>query len=162
MGFGLKEKIVGGVVAGGIAIFGGVAATQDKTTRDDKGAIVESGGLGAFALRIGDCFMVPAEAVEMVMSVEGVPCDTPHDGQVYDSFDVADAEAFDKVSVETQAGEGCLSRWKTDLWGTYEENTEIDFSALLPTKQSWAEDDREVACIVLPIEGGPQLVGSKL
>ena len=46
MGFGIKERIVGGVVAGGIAIFGGVAATGDETKRNETGAIVESGGWG--------------------------------------------------------------------------------------------------------------------
>jgi hypothetical protein len=162
MGFGIKERIVGGVVAGGIAIFGGVTATQDKTTRNETGAIVESGGLGAFALRVGDCFMAPEENTELVVSVEGVPCDAPHDGQVYATFDLPDAGSFDAVSAETQADEGCMSRWLNDWWGTYEENHEIDYSFFQPTAESWADADREIACVVVPIEGGPQLVGTDL
>ena len=161
MGFGIKERIVGGVVAGGIAIFGGVSATGDETKRNDTGAIVESGGLGAFALRVGDCFMDPAEA-DLVQSVEGVPCDAPHDGQVYATFDLPDAVSFDAVSVEAQGVEGCMSRWITDWWGTYEENQEIDFSFFQPTAESWADADREIACVVVPIDGGPQLVGTDL
>lgn len=160
--FGIKERIIGGVVAGGIAIFGGVAATQDETKRDETGAIVESGGVGAFALRPGDCFMAPDETAELVMSVEGVPCIAPHDGQVYATFDVPDAESFDELSVETQAQEGCLSRWMTDLWGAYEENTEIDINFLQPTAESWADSDREIACVIVPMEGVGPLMESKL
>lgn len=162
MGFGIKERIVGGVVAGGIAIFGGVAATEDKTTRNDTGAIVESGGLGAFALQVGDCFMAPEENTELIVSVEGVPCDAPHDGQVYATFDVPDADSFDAVSVEAQGEEGCMARWITDWWGTYEENAEIDYTFFQPTAESWADADREIACVVVPIEGGSQLVGTDL
>jgi hypothetical protein len=162
MGFGIKERILGGVVAGGIAIFGGVTATQDKTTRNDTGAIVEAGGLGAFALRVGDCFMAPKENTEMVVSVEGVPCDAPHDGQVYATFAVPDAPSFDAASVKTEADDGCMSRWISDWWGTYKENAEIDYSSFQPTADSWANADREIACVVVPIDGGPQLVGTDL
>ena len=45
---------------------------------------------------------------------------------------------------------------------TYEENAEIDFSYFQPTAESWGEADREIACVVVPIEGGPQLVGTDL
>jgi Septum formation len=150
------------VVAGGIAIFGGVAATDDKTTRDESGAIVESGGLGAFVMRPGDCFMAPQDGTEMVASVEGVPCADPHDGQVYALFDVAHADSFDAASVEAQADEGCLSRWASDLWGPYEENMELDISYFVPTAESRATDDRGVACAIVPVDETVPLVGSKL
>lgn len=161
MGFGLTQKIVGGVVAGGIAIFGGVTAMDDKTARDDKGAIVESGGLGAFALRVGDCFMAPEEGTALVQSVEGVPCADPHDGQAYALFDVPDAESFDEGRIEQQAGEGCLDRWEVGLWGTYDENLDLELQFLTPSVESWAENDRGVVCLIVSADGS-LLTGSKL
>ncbi|HVF14532.1 MAG TPA: septum formation family protein [Acidimicrobiales bacterium] len=139
-----------------------MAATDDKTTRNETGAIVESGGLGAFVMRPGDCFMAPEEGTELVVSVEGVPCEAPHDGQVYALFDVPDTEIFDEAGVEAQAGEGCMSRWSTELWGTYEENMEIDIFYFTPSSESWAEDDREIVCVIVPLDEDTPLVGSRL
>lgn len=77
------KRIVGAAILA-VAAFGGAGALDDNTVRDDSGAIVEGGGLGAFAVQIGDCFNVPEE--ELVMSLEAVPCGDPHDAEAYDSF----------------------------------------------------------------------------
>ncbi|MDA3040977.1 MAG: hypothetical protein O3C27_15900 [Actinomycetota bacterium] len=72
----------------GIAVFGGANAFDANTTRDESGEIVEAGGLGVFAMEVGDCFQVPIE--DLVQSVEAVPCTEPHDAQVYAKFDMPD------------------------------------------------------------------------
>ena len=158
---GIATRVLGGLAAGGIAVFAGTNAMEDKTTRDDGGQIVQSGGLGAFAVRMGDCVQLPDSAATQVASVEGVPCEAPHDAQVFAEFDIADQATFPGVAaVEQAAGEGCASRWESAL-GPYDEGRGLDFTFFTPTQESWDADDREVTCFVVSVDGTP-LDGSKL
>ncbi|HLF40659.1 MAG TPA: septum formation family protein [Acidimicrobiia bacterium] len=157
---GLGRKIVGGLAAGGIAIFAGTSATEDKTTRDQAGAITEAGGLGAFAVRIGDCLQLPDGT--QVVSVEGVPCAEPHDGQVYAEFAVSPAPSFPgDAAMQSQSEQGCIDRWPAAFGVTYENDAAHELYYMSPSAESWATDDREVTCVVTTADGSP-LVGSKL
>ena len=69
------RRLVGGAAVAGIAIFGGAGVFDDDTTRNDQGDIVESGGVGVLSIQKGDCLQIPDE--DTVVSLEGVPCDTP-------------------------------------------------------------------------------------
>jgi len=107
-------KGIAGVAGLGVAAFAGTTALEDNTTRNDDGAITESGGLGAFQMRVGDCFNhAPAEDDEFVASVEGVPCNTPHDNEVFAEFDVAPAAVFPgQDAIYEEAWLGCLDRFE--------------------------------------------------
>ena len=153
---GVLRYIAGATVVGGVAVFGGVGAFEDETTRDSGGAIVESGGVGAFALRIGDCIHWPGDddTVE-VTSVEGVPCEQPHDGEVYGRFDL-DAAGFSPARVESEGADGCLDLWEPAIGTVWEEDPDLDISTMVPTAESWDAGDREVLCIVVPVDGRPR------
>lgn len=152
-------RTVGGLVLGGAAVFAGTQATDDDTTRDESGSITEAGGLGAYALQVGDCIQLP-DASEVV-SVEGVPCASAHDAQVFAEFRLLDGEFPGVTAVEEAAGEGCYQRWAGAVGTDYESDTVSDFTFFTPTAQSWAEGDREVACLLVPLDG-PQMVGDRL
>lgn len=157
---GLKRAIAG-LVVGGVAVFAGTASTEDKTERGDNGEIVDSGGLGVFKVRVGDCVQLPAEGAELFESLEGVPCAQPHDAQAYAEFDLA-LTSYDEAAVEAQADEGCLARFAAAIGQGYEEAEELDFFTLYPSPESWDEmDDREVSCLVLSVDGSPR-TGSDL
>ena len=147
MGLG---KIVGGTVAGlglvGLG-FAGIAG-QDNTTRDETGAIVEGGELGAFRIRIGDC--IGGEMGDLVESVEGVPCDQLHEFEVYHAFNIPEGDNGypGDASIEEQAYIGCYDAFAPFVGATYEESL-YGFNTLTPTKEGWEElDDREVLCLI--------------
>ena len=155
------KRIVGGLVAGGIAEFAGTSAMEDKTTRGEDGAIVESGGLGAYVIRVGDCVQLPDGNETQVTSVEGVPCETAHDAQVFAEFDLTGSGGFPgQASVDNLAFEGCATRWEAAL-GPFDTASNLDLTYFTPTSESWAGDDREVSCFVVTADGAP-LTGSKL
>ena len=81
------KNVVGWGAVAGVAVFGGVSAFGDDTTRNDQNEIIESGGLGAFAIEVGDCLNLPSELNE-VESVEGIPCSQAHSAQAYAVFDL--------------------------------------------------------------------------
>lgn len=145
------RQLAGAAVVGGVAIFGGVTAMGDETVRDETGAIEEAGGVGVFAIQFGDCLVVP-EAVEL-QSLEGVPCDQPHDSQAYDAFDLTGfATLPNAVEMEEAAFNGCVEGFESFVGVPYEEST-LYISWLEPTAGSWAEGDREIQCMVVPEDG---------
>lgn len=150
------KRIVGAAILA-VAAFGGAGAFDDNTVRDDTGSIVEGGGLGAFAVQIGDCFNIPEE--ELIMSLEAVPCSLPHDAEAYASFDQPGTEWPGQDAVSETSGWGCYDRFQTFV-GIPWDDSELDFWYLEPTKESWEEgDDREVTCALTSFDGS-QLTGS--
>ena len=160
----ISRILVGITVAGAAAaVFSNTGPTEDKTDRDQSGEIVEAGGVGAFALRLGDCIQNPdAEGVvSIVVSVEGVPCATPHDAQVYAEFDVTGILEYDEAAVELLAQQECIDRWTEAIGTVFWEDLLLDSFSLFPSPASWAVGDRGVVCLLVSIDGSP-LSGSRL
>jgi hypothetical protein len=146
------KTIAGWTAVGGIAVFGGVAAFGDDTERNEQNEIIESGGLGAFVIEVRDCLNLPSELSE-VQSVEGVPCNQPHNAQAFALFDlIGFGDQFPgSAAFEEQAFDGCYDRFAGFVGLPYEES-ELYIQTLEPTEGSWTElDDREIVCLlVLP------------
>jgi hypothetical protein len=146
----MKRWLAGAVVAG-VAVFGGVSAFGDDTLRDSTGSIVEGGGVGAFVIKNGDCINLPSNAAQ-VQSVEGVPCSSAHDAEVYYLFDLAGDAYPGPDWVSESAVNGCLTAFHPFVGKAYEQS-ELDIYWLEPTEDSWNEiDDREIACMVVALD----------
>ncbi len=148
------KKVVGWSAVAGVAVFGGVNAFGDDTTRNDHNEIIEAGGLGAFAIEIGDCLNLPSE-LNQVQSVEGVPCTQAHSAQAFALFDLTGfGDVFPgSAAFEEQATEGCHERFQSFV-GTSYEQSELYITTLEPTEESWVEmDDREIVCLLVPESG---------
>lgn len=152
MGMG---KIIGSTVAGlglvGVGLAG--IAGQDDTTRDEAGAIVEAGDLGAFRIRIGDC--IGGGIDDLVETVDGVPCDQPHEYEIYYAFNLpeGDGDFPGETEVEDQSNEGCFGAFESFVGLPYEDSI-YGFNVLTPTEGSWDEvDDREVLCLIGNYDG---------
>ena len=136
------------------------ACSSDNTTRNDDGEIVEGGDLGVFAVQEGDCVNFP-EGGGDVASFDAVACEDPHDGEIYELFDIT---GFDEYpgddAVSTQAGEGCRDAFESFVGIDYDSSV-LFFTFLSPSEGTWNDlDDREVICIITPADGEPQLTGT--
>ena len=144
----------------GLGVVGYSVMTQ--ADRDASGAIVDSGNVDAFAMRLGDCFdntsALASETGGQVSMLPGVPCSEPHDNEVYAIFDV-DYDAFpgDEPMAEL-AFDQCLAHFQEFVGLAYEASV-LDITALYPSAASWAQDDREVICAIYDMNGG-KLTGS--
>lgn len=150
----MLRRLIGGAAGAavaGAAVFGGVSAMGDETKRDEAGVITEAGGLGAFSIRVDDCIQLP-DASE-VQSVEGVPCDRPHDAQAFATFLMPDGAYPGAVAIDRATDEGCMDRFEAYVGVAYEDS-ELDFTAFHPTSASWTEGgDREIVCFVVDPAG---------
>ena len=119
--------------------------------RSDTGEITSAGALGAFEMRVGDCFDDTAFGATDISEVPGVPCSDPHDNEVYALFDIPGQWPGDE-QVEELAYEGCYDRFEGAIGESYEDSV-IDYTVIYPSKDSWAElDDREVICVAYHME----------
>lgn len=128
-------------------------AGQDATTRDDNGAIVESGEVGAFRIQLGDC--LNGATTGLIESMDGVPCSTPHDVEVYYAFNLpeGDGQYPGDTAVGDAAGERCYAAFPGFVGRDYESSI-YGFTTLSPSSESWDQiDDREVLCLIANYDG---------
>lgn len=151
------KRVIGGAIAAGVAVFGGVNAMGDETTRDESGAIVESGGLGAFVIQVGDCWNLPTE--DYVASVEAVPCGEPHDVETFAEVRVSGSQWPGEAAIVADGEAGCLAEYEPYVGRNY-YTSEFGFSFLSPTQESWEKGgDRIVNCYLGDMNGA-KLTGS--
>jgi hypothetical protein len=137
----------------GIAVAAGAYLVNSfmAADRDSTGAIVGAGNVDAFQMRVGDCFNDGSTfGDDSVDSVPGVPCSEPHDNEVYAVFDVT-ADSFPGDAMADMAHDGCVQRFEAFVGKDYESSS-LDIATLYPSRESWAQDDREVICAVYDIE----------
>lgn len=157
---GITARLVAGAGAAGLGLVGvGYAglAGEDNTTRDESGAVVDGGEVGAFRIRLGDCLLAAPDGD--FESIEAVPCEQSHQNEVYAAFNLPfpDSAAFPgRDAVGAAADEGCLERFEPFVGVEYQVS-EFGISSITPSEGSWTEvDDREVLCLISEYDGTPK------
>ena len=129
----------------------GKTVPDDESKRDETGEVIEGGDVGALRLQVGDC--LAEEAVGDVLSVPVVPCDEPHDSELYHEFDLPDSDYPGEESIIASAQQGCLEEFDAFVGIAYESSI-YDISYLYPIEDSWNTiNDRTVQCGVYLVDG---------
>ena len=112
------------------------------------------GGQGnVFSLEVGQCFDDPSVEADEITDVVIVDCDSPHDNEVYATFDLAGSVYPGGDEVFESAQGGCGHRF-SDYVGEPLVESELGATFLAPTEQSWNNsDDREVVCYLFERRG---------
>lgn len=141
----------GGVVLVLLVLGFGVFAVLSQASRDSTGAIDRAGKIDAFAIRSGDCFNDKRSAsvnASEVSSLAAVPCEEPHDNEIYALFNLEVAAFPENEAIAEIVNEECLIRFAPYVGRDYESSS-LEIAAMQPTLQAWNEPgDREVACIL--------------
>jgi len=120
--------------------------------RNDEGEIATAGALDAFAMRVGDCYDDQVFFSDQVTDVPAVPCDEPHDNEVYAIFDLTGDQFPGDETASTLADDGCMDRFEAYVGETYEESV-LAITHLVPSEGSWEQiGDREVVCVAYHME----------
>ena len=141
-----------------LALLAAVAGACNDAKRDEEGKVQSSGDVSVYDLRPGDCFNGgprqaedPGEAERTVNVVTGVPCDQPHENEVFAVFDhpAPAGEGFPgEEEVTKVAQDGCGERFAGYLGEPFEES-ELSVAVIAPGLDSWADnDDRTIVCVV--------------
>ncbi|MGN8025689.1 septum formation family protein [Microbacterium sp. 22242] len=124
--------------------------------RDDKsGKVTQSSNVDIFNLKVGDCKL--KDSGTQISETDVVPCDKPHDEEVYYEFKLADGE-YDSSVIDTEVNK-CAEDAFTSFIGVAYDASSLDVSYMTPTKDTWEKmNDRLVQCIVSDPAG--QTIGS--
>ena len=137
-------------IAGGSFFF----TTIDDAERGESGEIVEAGDLDVFSMAVGDCFDDPP-ATDVVFSIDAVPCNQPHDNEVFALLSVAGDLGTDfpgEDALFTRGMEMCIGSPFASYVGTDYQVSELDVWTLTPTRESWADGDREIVCALYRLD----------
>lgn len=107
-----------------------------------------AGDVEAAGLRPGDCWNDVSDGTGEVLEVPAVPCDQPHDNEVFAVVEVpgAPGSAFPGMETLDLLGEEkCLQEF-AGYTGELYEFSSLDLWMLFPTPSSWELGDREVIC----------------
>lgn len=135
-----------------IALAALTACSSSSPVRDDDtGEVTEGGSADVFTVHVGDCFNDTSESE--VSELPLVPCSEPHDNEVFYEFDLPDGDYPGDTAIETATTTECDPVFATFI-GTAYEDSELAYSWLSPTEESWDQvGDRAVQCVVYDPSG---------
>jgi glycine cleavage system aminomethyltransferase T len=115
------------------------------------------GGDDVMALEKGDCLnAADLDSNTAVSDVTVIDCADPHDAEIFAELTLDDPEFPGEEALQTRAVELCRPEFE-EFVGLPYDDSELYYSALTPTRESWEQaDDRKAQCILLsdePVEG---------
>lgn len=102
-------------------------------------------------VKLGDCLFTPTGDDGNVSSLSVVPCDVPHEDEVYHVFTMEDG-AFPGADMDNVLWSVCTAEFERFVDIDWSES-ELEWWPLVPTAQSWAVGDRDVLCLVYELSG---------
>jgi hypothetical protein len=143
-GLALAGLVLSGVwvLIYGVIIVAVIATSAD---RDAAGRITDAGDVSAFSLEVGDCLNGLKES-DNISSLPAVPCDQPHEGEVFAMIQLPDGGYPGDEKISTDAGDRCSAAFETYAPSSVSDE-KIELFYLQPTQLSWAQGDREITCI---------------
>ena len=128
------------------------ACSDDEPQRDQGGNVTAPAEeADVFSIEVGDCTGQVEDSTE-VTTIDIVPCTDPHDQEAYASVTVADGEFPGEEALETQAQTDCTTEFETFVGMAY-DGSALEFTWLQPTEESWAQNDREILCLIVDPAG---------
>lgn len=103
---------------------------------------------GAWGLAIGDC-VADIDQLDSDEDIDVVDCAEPHAGEVFAQADIAGRTLFPgNERLGQEAGEICGGDAFTEYVGIAFGVSGLDVITMMPSMESWAQDDRTVTCVV--------------
>ncbi|MCA1306498.1 septum formation family protein [Microbacterium sp. 2216-1] len=122
-----------------------------EADRDGAGSVQSTSEIGIFNLQVGDCKMEDQSGE--ILDTTVVPCDEPHDEEVYDEFAMADGDFPGVDAIQAEAETYCVESFGEFVGMPWEESA-LEFFAIYPTQGTWEQaDDRIVQCVIWDPEG---------
>ena len=144
-----------------IAVAGFLYSYFQQADRDAGGNLISDGNIDAFSMQVGDCFNDDPnlDMTAEVFGVDGIPCNEPHDNEVYAIFNTTLTEFPGDDQIGILAEDECIARFEAFVGRDY-MSSQLDVLPIYPTRESWEQvNDREIICAVYDLDLA-KLVGS--
>jgi hypothetical protein len=126
--------------------------------------VIETDDVDVNDLEEGQCVDIDldddGDGDDPIFTLPTVPCDEPHNGEVYLVADVDDADEYPgQRAIQSEVELACSGSGFTDYVGTDLRETDYGLYTLSPTADSWEQGDRSFVCIATSSDGD-DVVGS--
>ncbi|WP_042433184.1 DUF4190 domain-containing protein, partial [Streptacidiphilus anmyonensis] len=139
--------IVGSIVWGLVVI--NMFAITSGPSRLPGGGVSHAQYAALDDVRTGDCFLWPNHTLQADAPVQLVPCDQPHEAQVYGSSDLTGWTDFtDDGALQAEAQRRCNAAATRYPTGTGMAN-----EVIYPASQGWFTVSRQVSCLFTTVTG---------
>ena len=132
-----------------LAVLVAVISVGCSAARDETGAVTEEGRVSALEVQVGDCFNDP-EDFSAVVALETVPCQQPHDNEIFalPQYPAGPDEDYPgDEAMNSFAEEACLEAFEGYVGIPYDDSVFI-YGTISPRADTWAGGDREIICIL--------------
>jgi hypothetical protein len=129
---------------------------KDETTRNESGQIETSGQIEASVVKVGDCLnnVPPPDSDEPVADVLGVPCNEPHNYQVYfiGELNKLKMTEYSRAMINKAAGNLCFGV-KKQVFASLSDSAKREYSAtpaspFFPGEGRWNSGYKTVQCVI--------------
>ncbi|MDO5053552.1 MAG: septum formation family protein [Pseudoclavibacter sp.] len=135
---------------------GGLVPPEQLAAREAASAEDPGRDASYYDLEIGSCFDLPNKSAADVLLYES--CDTPHAHEVFHRMRLPDDQPPEGTAFNAFVSRECRGAFAGYV-GTEPRLSHLGFSAVVPSRASWEEGDREVLCLLEAITDR-ELVGS--
>jgi len=136
---------IGGIVVVAVVIAVAIGGFLFSAGRSSTGEIDRAGDLSANDLRVGDCFDLKEPDAEEVGDVAAHPCTEAHEYEVFHVGLLAEGPYPGQDALTKFVIDNCEPTFGAYI-GTAYVDSQLDFSWLYPSDDSWEEGDRSVQC----------------
>ncbi|RMI12480.1 hypothetical protein EBM89_08565 [Cellulomonas triticagri] len=151
----LMTRCAAVVLAGATALSLAACGTTKPAQRDEAtGEITASAEATVFDIAVGDCLDMSGENTTSTVETEvetlpTVPCDQPHDGEVYAEKELEGEKI--PADLMTQVEQFCYDEFEPFVGQAY-ETSRVEIYYLYPQEQSWSMGDRGIQCIGIAMD----------
>ena len=95
-------------------------------------------------MQVGQCILLPEE--KTATTVETTNCTSEHDAEVFYMTSVDDGDFPGEAALNNAAEKVCISNFEAYVGKRFVSST-LDATWMIPTKDSWAQNDRSIVCL---------------
>lgn len=109
-------------------------------------------GTDVLDLEVGQC-LTDTASDDQVSSVPVVDCSEPHTGEIFALPQLPDGDFPGEQAISDQADQLCAGQAFQDYVGVPYQDSDIYYSTLVPSTETWDDGDREIVCILAAQDG---------
>ncbi len=103
-------------------------------------------------MRVGQCILLPEDkSATTATTLEKTSCTREHDAEVFAVASALDGDFPGAEALNRQAETDCISAFDAYVGSDYLTST-LDATWMIPTKDSWAQNDRSIVCLARPLD----------
>jgi hypothetical protein len=106
-----------------------------------------------YDLDIGDCFSGLGRSRDLRIRIQ--PCRRRHQAEVYGAFDLGNRRFPGAEVLRRQAATNCAQYFVAYTGDPAGPQTQLAFTEVVPTLESFAAGDRRALCVALGVDGAP-------